>query len=65
MKLGSWPFWIAPAELGLDYLIKLVIFLIIVPMIFGIVYTPLGLLTNYLLIDFIIYLQYKGLTKNW
>jgi len=64
MNLGSWPFWIAPSDLVLDYLIKMAIFLVVVPMVFGVVYTPMGLFLNYLFLDFLIYLQYKRLTRN-
>jgi hypothetical protein len=61
-KLGSWPFWSSPPQLAFDYIIKIVMFLILLPMFFGVAFTPAGLFLNYLLIDFIIYLQYKKVT---
>ena len=60
--LGKWPFWSSPPELALDYVIKIAIFLLVVPMFFGVQFTPLGLLFNYLFLDLLIYWQYKRVT---
>ena len=61
-NLGNWPFWSSPPELALDYVLKIAVFLIILPSLFGVAFTPMGLLINYLLIDFLLYLQYKKVT---
>ena len=58
--LGSWPFWSSPPELALDYCIKILIFLIMLPAFFGVAFTPMGLLFNYLFLDLLIYWQYKN-----
>ena len=60
--LGSWPFWSSPPELALDYIVKILLFLFLVPSLFGMSFTPMGLLINFLLVDFIIYTQYKRIT---
>jgi len=59
-NLGSWPFWSSPPELALDYCIKILIFLIMLPAFFGVAFTPMGLLFNYLFLDLLIYWQYKN-----
>lgn len=59
-NLGSWPFWSSPPELALDYCIKILIFLIVLPAFFGVAFTPIGLLFNYLFLDLLIYWQYKN-----
>ena len=61
--LGSWPFWSSPPELAIDYIIKIALFLIGIPMLFGVAFTPIGLLFNYLLIDYLIYIQYKRINS--
>lgn len=58
-ELGSWPFWIVPEKFAVDYVLKLAIFMIGLPMLFGAVLTPLGLFFNFALVDFIIYKQYE------
>ena len=60
--LGSWPFWSSPEHLAFDYVLKIGIFLILLPMLFGVQFTPVGFFLNFLFIDFIIYLQYKRIT---
>jgi len=59
-NLGSWPFWSSPPELAPDYCIKILIFLIMLPAFFGVAFTPMGLLFNYLFLDLLIYWQYKN-----
>lgn len=54
-KLGSWPFWIVPEFYALSYLIRLAIFIVVIPYLFGVMLTPVGLLLNFLLIDYFIY----------
>ena len=54
-KLGSWPFWQVPEFYILSYLIRLAIFIVVIPYLFGVMLTPMGLLLNFLLIDYFIY----------
>lgn len=58
-ELGSWPFWIVPEKFAIDYVLKLAIFMVGLPLLFGAVLTPLGLLFNFALVDWIIYKQYE------
>lgn len=60
----SWLFWSVPDSLVFDYLIKLGLFLIIIPMLFGVILTTTGLFLNFLLVDFLIYLQYNNLKRR-
>ena len=61
-QLGSWPFWIVPTFCVWDYIIKMLMFLFLLPFFFGVVFTPTGLFFNFLFIDFIMYLSYKRFT---
>ena len=54
-NLGSWPFWIVPEMFVLSYVIRLGIFLVLIPYLFGVVLSPLGLFLNFLFIDYLIY----------
>ena len=54
-KLGLWPFWQVPEFYILSYLIRLAIFIVVIPYLFGVMLTPMGLLLNFLLIDYFIY----------
>lgn len=58
--LGSWPFWIVPNFWVFDYIVKLVIFLVVIPMFFGVVLTSIGIFLNFLLVDFLVYKQYSN-----
>jgi len=60
-QLGSWPFWSSPPEFAFDYVIKVVLFLFIIPAMFGAALTPVGILLNFFVIDLLIYFQYKKL----
>ncbi len=62
--LGSWPLWIVPQMFVMDYLIKVVMFLFLLPYLFGLVLTTMGLLLNFLLVDFVLYLSYKSRINN-
>ena len=57
--LGSFPLWIVPNIFVTDYLVKLVTFLFLLPALFGISLTTVGLFLNFMLVDFILYLSYK------
>lgn len=57
----GWLEWRVPSELGLDYIIKIFLFLFGIPfMLFGTVFTPFGMLVNIVIIDYFIYLGYKS-----
>ncbi len=62
--LGSWPTWIVPQMFVMDYLVKVLLFLFLLPYLFGMVLTTMGLLLNFLLVDFIMYLSYKSRINN-
>ncbi len=62
--LGSWPLWIVPQMFVMDYIIKVVMFLFLLPYLFGLVLTTMGLLLNFLLVDFVLYLSYKSRINN-
>jgi len=55
----DWPVWTVPNYVVLDYLFKIVGFIFLLPWLFGVMLTPLGLFFNFLFIDWIIYRQYK------
>ena len=57
--LGDYPLWIVPNIFVTDYLVKLVTFLFLLPALFGISLTTVGLFLNFMLVDFILYLSYK------
>ena len=57
--LGDFPLWIVPNIFVTDYLVKLVTFLFLLPALFGISLTIIGLFLNFMLVDFILYLSYK------
>jgi hypothetical protein len=56
---NSWIMWTVPEQLALDYVFKLALFLIIIPFLFGLHFTKLGLIVNIVLIDIIMYASYK------
>ncbi len=56
---NSWMNWIVPSKMAPDYIFKLILFLFVLPWFIGYKFTSMGLLTNVLLIDFILYLSYK------
>jgi hypothetical protein len=55
----DWPIWAVPVDLIIDYLLKVAGFILFLPWIFGYVLTPFGLFFNFILIDWIVYRQYK------
>ena len=58
-SLGSWPFWTVPELFVFGYLFRLILFLFVIPSLFGIQLTVMGLFVNFLVVDFIIYLALK------
>ena len=57
---GPWLTWAVPEILALRYLFRIGIWLYVVPvMLFGVQWTPLGIFVQYLIVDYVSYLQYK------
>ena len=63
-ELGDWPFFIVPGFLVVDYVVKILLFLFLLPALFGLSLTVVGLGTNYLLVDYFIYRSYKIKINN-
>lgn len=58
---GPWLIWTVPESLALRYLFRIVVWIYIVPFLFlGIQVTSLGLLIQFLVVDYVSYLQYKN-----
>tara|TARA_B100000123_G_scaffold256638_1_gene219937 strand:- start:374 stop:604 length:231 start_codon:yes stop_codon:yes gene_type:complete len=57
----SWTNWQVPKELGWDYIVKMFLFLFGIPfLLFGAVFTPVGMLVNVIIIDYFIYISYRA-----
>jgi len=57
---GPWLTWIVPESLALRYVFRIALWIYVIPiLLFGIQMTPLGLLIQFLVIDYVSYLQYK------
>lgn len=57
----GWVEWRVPPPLGLDYIFKIILFLIGIPFVlFGSIYTPIGFLINLIIVDYFIYIGYKA-----
>jgi hypothetical protein len=62
---GSWLTWTVPESLALRYLFRIVVWIYVVPfLLLGIQVTSLGLLIQFLVVDYVSYLQYKN-TNNF
>ena len=59
----GFPFWIVPKGLVFDYVFKLLIFIIVIPFLFGVILQPLGLFFNFILVDYFIYQQYRNIVQ--
>ena len=57
-KLGSWPFWTVPEFYALSYVIRLALVLFIIPYMFGMQLTPVGVFIMFVIFD---YFTYRGL----
>jgi hypothetical protein len=57
-KLGSWPFWQVPEFYALSYVIRLALVMVVMPYLFGIKLTAIGLFSIFFLFD---YFTYRGL----
>ena len=58
--LNSWLYWSVPAEKARHYIIIMTIMMVIVPTyLFGIRFTSLGYLMNFLLYDALYYVTYR------
>ena len=57
---GPWLTWAVPESLALRYLFRICLWIYVIPiMLFGIQVTPLGVLMQFLVVDYVSYLQYK------
>ena len=57
-KLGSWPFWQVPEFYALQYVIRLALVMVVIPYLFGIQFTAIGLFSMFMVFD---YFTYRGL----
>ena len=58
---GPWMTWAVPENLALRYLFRIVVWIYVVPfLLLGIQVTSLGLLIQFLVVDYVSYLQYKN-----
>ena len=57
-KLGSWPFWQVPEFYALSYVIRLALIMVVMPYLFGIKLTAIGLFFIFVMFD---YFTYRGL----
>lgn len=55
----TWFNWTVPPFLVGDYVFKLVLVLMLLPSLFGLQFTKLGLLVNLLAVDLFVYLSYR------
>jgi len=55
----NWLFYRVPAEAGLDYLFRVVLSVLVLPAMFGIQLTSLGVLLLYLTVDIFFYLSLR------
>jgi hypothetical protein len=53
-------FWEVPEELAFNYLIKICLIMVGLPYLFGLVFTPIGALLNFFLIDWVIFRSYQN-----
>jgi len=57
---GPWLTWAVPENLALRYLFRIVVWIYVVPfLIFGIQLSGIGVLIQFLVVDYISYIQYK------
>jgi len=57
---GPWLTWAVPESLAFRYLFRVVIWLYLIPFVLlGIQVTAIGILVQFLVIDYVSYLQYK------
>ena len=58
---GPWLTWTIPESLAIRYLFRIVVWIYVVPfLLLGIQVTSLGLLIQFLVVDYVSYLQYKN-----
>jgi len=57
---GPWLTWIVPENLALRYIFRIALWIYVIPfLLLGFNLTPLGVLVQFLVIDYVSYLQYK------
>ena len=58
---GPWLTWVVPESLALRYLFRILVWIYVVPfLLLGIQVTSLGLIIQFLVVDYVSYLQYKN-----
>ena len=63
-ELGPWSSYSVPKKFSVDYIIKMFLYLWIVPWLFGFQLTALGLLFNTVIYDYIYYRYIKYVTSS-
>lgn len=56
---GPWLTWQVPSEWSFRYVMRLAIWMWLIPTIFGFALAPLGFLIQFFVVDYFSYLQYK------
>jgi hypothetical protein len=60
-ELGPWPFWQVPEHFHFGYVLRLLLFLFILPWIFGYTLTPSGMFFTFIIFDYVTYRGFKVL----
>jgi hypothetical protein len=55
----NWLYWSVPAEKAMHYSIVMTLLMIVLPYLFGVIFTNLGYLLNFLLYDGTYYFVYR------
>jgi len=58
-KLGSWPLWQVPEVFALSYVIRLALVLFVLPYLFGVQLTVIGLFFTFVIFDYFTYVALK------
>jgi len=57
--LGPWLTYSVPEYFAIDYILKMVFILFLLPYLFGFVFTVMGFFLNTIFVDYILYWSYK------
>ena len=55
----NWLYWSVPSEKAMHYIIVMTFMMLVLPYLFGLVFTSLGHLLNFLLYDAVYYFTYR------
>ena len=58
-NLGPWLTYCVPDFFAVDYILKMVFIIFLLPYLFGISFTPAGMALNIAIVDFILYKGYQ------